>query len=359
MSGKLWHLQVLRAIAASLVAVDHTWTTILVPTGLLPKWSSPGGYQLGNLGVTTFFVISGFIMIRTAHKRFGSAAAAGEFFLKRLIRIVPMYWLATLIGAALILKGHHAIAPLDVIRSALFIPYAHGPILSQGWTLNYEMFFYALFALALFLPARIGFWLLLGTFLVIVGAGALIHPWSDPASATSPAAFLSRPVILLFAAGMIIARMVKFGAGGGPVRWPLLFASALYAGAVYLSIITAEPHEPPFPLAALFWIPGILAVLLTVSSASKTEGRGDRALEQLGDASYCTYLFGSLTYFLIHPLAVKLPHSIAVAVVLLITSALVANVVGLGFFLVCQRPCDALLDRLLRARPARVVDASA
>jgi exopolysaccharide production protein ExoZ len=66
-----------------------------------------------------------------------------------LIRIVPLYWAATVIAAALV--------PPDGMRlaaSLLFVPQrapggAIFPVLVQGWTLQYEMFFYLLFAASL------------------------------------------------------------------------------------------------------------------------------------------------------------------------------------------------------------------
>ena len=81
-----------------------------------------------------------------------------------MIRIVPLYWIGTL--AAL---GFHQVSAThgtqdgwrELAYSVAFIPYrgsdgAWSHILPQGWTLNYEMMFYVIFALGLCLPRKFG-----------------------------------------------------------------------------------------------------------------------------------------------------------------------------------------------------------
>src|SRR5215475_4375641 len=67
-------IQVLRAVAATLVLLFHTKVL---------GW--------GYAGVDIFFAISGFIMGTV-----GIAQKPADFFVLRLIRIVPLYWLVTL-----------------------------------------------------------------------------------------------------------------------------------------------------------------------------------------------------------------------------------------------------------------------
>jgi peptidoglycan/LPS O-acetylase OafA/YrhL len=76
-ASKLNNLQVLRAFAAVSVALYHTFYIL------------PGMQIFGSFGVDVFFVISGYIMARILHK-------SPDFFLRRrIIRIVPPYWLFT------------------------------------------------------------------------------------------------------------------------------------------------------------------------------------------------------------------------------------------------------------------------
>ncbi len=154
---RLDNIQLLRALAALSVVITHT----LHETGAHEQTLNLG------FGVDVFFVISGFIMAQTSLREFGMAGAPLRFFLRRLARVAPIYWLLT----TLMLAGS-LIAPSllnvptgglgHIVASYLFIPDARGagemrPVLALGWTLNYEMFFYALFSLALLAPARWGF----------------------------------------------------------------------------------------------------------------------------------------------------------------------------------------------------------
>ena len=94
---KLQSVQYLRAIAALMVAYLHLPEQIAAYSPLLtgPSWIGVTNF---GFGVDIFFVISGFIMVATS-QRLGPIT----FLWRRLIRIVPLYWIATmaLVGAAL------------------------------------------------------------------------------------------------------------------------------------------------------------------------------------------------------------------------------------------------------------------
>jgi exopolysaccharide production protein ExoZ len=127
-------IQILRAIAALLVVFAHF------------EFVKPA---VGSFGVDIFFIISGFIMAYIIDKN------PNAFLYRRVIRIVPIYWFMTLLTIVLFLFKptwfRNAIINSEaVIKSLLFIPYrfkGSGPILSLGWTLNYEMFFYVIIAI--------------------------------------------------------------------------------------------------------------------------------------------------------------------------------------------------------------------
>ena len=124
-------IQILRAIAALSVVYYHSTHKDI---GML---SLP---IAGSFGVDIFFVISGFVIALMLLRN------TNNFFIKRLFRIMPIYIIATIImvmGHAFLPQGNTTIVnSLTFIKSIFFIPYSHNPILMQGWTLNYEMFFY-------------------------------------------------------------------------------------------------------------------------------------------------------------------------------------------------------------------------
>ena len=155
MGHKFITIQYLRGFAAMLVLASHALLYPLTGDNL-------GFGRLGWLGVILFFVISGFIMVVvTGEGRFSAPA----FLRRRFIRVVPMYWGATLLAALLALLVPHLFKTTvydtgQLLMSLLFVPFynpvSHGihPLYKLGWTLNYEVFFYVCFALLAFLGAQ-------------------------------------------------------------------------------------------------------------------------------------------------------------------------------------------------------------
>src|SRR5690606_35803405 len=101
---------------------------------------------------------------------------------KRVIRVVPLYWLGTLgvFVVALLLPNLLDNTTADVpglVKSLLFIPYQKGeyvqPLLYLGWTLNFEMFFYALFAISMAISHRYRLLICSGLLLTLVSLGHL------------------------------------------------------------------------------------------------------------------------------------------------------------------------------------------
>src|SRR5262245_17640204 len=142
-------IQILRAVAALAVVVMHIGTELRYWGKATISWT-----DVGNAGVDLFFVISGFIMVFIAWNRFGHRDAPVDFFARRLIRIVPLYWLVT---TGYVLAG--SFPTRRIVTSYLFVPdfstnAAPLPVVLQGWTLNFEMFFYLVLAVALLLPRR-------------------------------------------------------------------------------------------------------------------------------------------------------------------------------------------------------------
>jgi peptidoglycan/LPS O-acetylase OafA/YrhL len=175
-AGRLSSVQILRAIAALSVALGHalyeaeSFDVSRVYRSILDT-------QHWTAGVDLFFVLSGFIMMWTFGRRFGEPHAWREFLKRRLLRIVPPYWIftAAAVVAALLFAGRLETTVFAVdhaILSFLFIPHIAPlggihPILSLGWTLMYEMFFYLAFAAALCFRRLVGLLALAGLFFFV------------------------------------------------------------------------------------------------------------------------------------------------------------------------------------------------
>ena len=81
--------QALRAIAALLVFWGHAINAVH------QKIEADFPHLYDPFGVDLFFVISGFVMVCSSERLFGQPSAPITFFVRRLARIVPLYWLAT------------------------------------------------------------------------------------------------------------------------------------------------------------------------------------------------------------------------------------------------------------------------
>src|SRR6218665_919655 len=177
MRQKFVTIQYLRGFAALFVLASHAL--------LYPVVEHHLGYgRLGWLGVILFFVISGFIMVAvTGEGRF----SAPDFLRRRFIRVVPMYWGATLLAAVLALLAPQFFKTTiydtgQLIQSLLFIPFYNPatedirPLYKLGWTLNYEIFFYVCFALLAFLGAQSRVVWLTVAFTALALLGMLFQP---------------------------------------------------------------------------------------------------------------------------------------------------------------------------------------
>jgi len=337
---RLEGLQVLRFLAALLVLSGHL-VHEAVSFGYLPA----GALSVVDLlpwaaGVDIFFVISGFIMFHISGEAFGRRGAAREFLLRRLQRLVPLYWLFTLamLLAMLVLPERLANAQIDaahVAASFLFLPFVNAaglvqPVLALGWTLNYEMFFYLMFGVCLLVPGRAGPVVLAAALVLLVA----IHPLVP--QDLVPLRFWTDPIILEFLAGMGIAFILRRGVElTRHLRAALLLAgvAGLIAGALLL------PHAPGLRVI-LFGLPAALVVMWTVSAErrARTAGHG---LVLAGDASYALYLS--------HPFSVNLvalvlgQTGIAISWLFVPAALLVSLGVSVAVFLVFERPLLGLM----------------
>jgi len=135
----------LRAFAAITVLVYHTSGN--------SQFSFKSGFGLYtsrlNLGVSVFFLISGFLLYRpfaSAHLSGRRAPSPGRFWVRRLLRILPAYWVALtvityVLHAPKIDGGWPAVFANYGLAQIYFPAYWHTGIL-QAWSLCTEMSFY-------------------------------------------------------------------------------------------------------------------------------------------------------------------------------------------------------------------------
>jgi exopolysaccharide production protein ExoZ len=328
---RLYAIQYLRAVAALGVVVFHAAER----TGT--------HFAIGAAGVDVFFVISGFIMWVLAGTRTTTPAA---FLRERIERIVPLYWIVTgvmILGALLALFPNLRLTPGYVLSSLFFIPSRSPgtgdiwPVLVQGWTLNYEMFFYLLFAGSLFLPSRWRLPALTTLFLSLVAAGRLLTPetpllrtWTDP-------------LLLEFLLGMALGRLWLHGTMVPPALGGVLIVLAV-AGFAFVGI--TYRGFTPFVLGPL-----AAALVLGVLAFEKTEKVARLPLAAyLGDASYSIYLWHTLAISVVAKAGpmLALPPALTFA-----AAVLGGTAIGIAVHEVVEKPIAAFMKaRRQRQRPA-------
>lgn len=280
------NLQGLRGFAALLVLVEHTANAISTRfLGTTPQ-DSPLAIFPFAAGVDIFFVISGFIIAFSSRSLFAKPGAWKSFLLRRLARVVPLYWLMTgVMICALILIGSRAWSDASwssVAASFIFLPAGNAdgltaPILAIGWTLNYEMAFYALFAVALCFPQRIALIFIVGMLVLVVALGKLFEP------ATLALQFWTNPVVLEFAAGVCLYELHR----AGKLALPGIAQLFLSLAALFCFTMTAGE---PGPWRWIVWGgPAALLVAAALGTAS-LQSKLARVSSRAGDWSYGIYL---------------------------------------------------------------------
>jgi exopolysaccharide production protein ExoZ len=260
------NIQLLRGLAALAVAFYHAGYVI------------PGTVHTDFLGVPVFFVISGFIMTHITRE------SADAFLLRRAIRIAPLYWLASTFYAALVVVIYPLLSKQsdDIVTAAsflgdlFFIPRLDNsgavvyPVLSVGWTLNLEMWFYLLFAAALTISQRLA---------PIMVAGAVGAVWFLGSLLPSPISFYAHNYVVFFPLGILVYYAAKF-----PIRPAAIGALTAVGGGAAL-IAFAATGSPAM---------GLVAPPLIVLGAVLLERGGFafryRLATALGSSSYALYL---------------------------------------------------------------------
>jgi peptidoglycan/LPS O-acetylase OafA/YrhL len=205
---KLEGLQVLRGVAALLVL----WCHLKLNLGQshehfahVPLLAT----DFGAIGVDIFFVISGFVISMTAAKMGENWRA---FLALRVARIVPLYFaVSTYMLLESILSSCLGGKPMRFSSLTIFDTYAfipaldgrnfNGPILVNGWTLSFEMWFYLCFASLLWLGAGRRAWLWLPVFFT---AGLLANLAFTEHGRWFLPKFLFHPITLEFCAGCVL-----------------------------------------------------------------------------------------------------------------------------------------------------------
>ena len=295
----------LRFPAAFVVFLYHA--ALLGYLGL--NWLSPENvhdyyrsvHHAGALGVSFFFVLSGFVLTWSAR----DTDTAPRFWRRRFLKIVPNYlvvWvLAMVVFAAP--RTDLKIGLLNFFMLQVYYPdfSVNFGVNPAGWSLAVEAVFYLSFPLLLLLVKkiplnRINLWV------VIVGLGIIATPFLSTHLAPAKSVFMPMepetsvnqyffsyilpfPRILDFALGILVARSVMTG------RWRnigMVWAGALLVASYVLGYFTPYIYSS----RAVCVIPA--AILIAAGAIADRDGRftvfRNKVAVWLGDISFAFYL---------------------------------------------------------------------
>lgn len=285
-------LQYLRAFAAGIVVLYHAYNQAAILFG-----AGKDRLSFGAIGVDIFFILSGFVMMLVSERREEKAI---NFFSRRLLRIIPVYWCMI----ALYVASDIIFGPFGFFRSvqqvlyslALWAPVHEPPVIGVAWTLRFEFTFYVCFAIALVIShqyrgqlAAFGLLVVLallhyytghhpvleqtrnwsGAFYEFIYGIALYCIWKGN-GAFNPIRSLGAPcslAVILFAVGLSCIFLLSFGIGG--------------------------PFVPHFYEKQLAWgLPALIVFFCWFWTLSRNtlSGNAERLLLHYGDASFTLYL---------------------------------------------------------------------
>ncbi|WP_426476874.1 acyltransferase family protein [Chryseobacterium sp. CBSDS_008] len=202
---KLNNLQILRGISALLVCCFHFSEYINFQNFALGDIL----FKRGSIGVSIFFVISGFIMAFTTLSKNFREDIFKEitlFYKRRIIRIVPLYFLLTLAWMVIgrnLMSYFHGEGLERLIHSILFLPQKDiFPVLYLGWSLNCEMFFYLIFGISLLFYAKRYIFIIL--FFIVTYFIGVLFPFD-----TAYYQMITSPLNLYFVTGVSFAILLS------------------------------------------------------------------------------------------------------------------------------------------------------
>jgi exopolysaccharide production protein ExoZ len=344
-------IQLLRGLAATLVVFHHSLEeSLAISANIAPDWF----IRIGASGVDIFFVISGFIIYSVTYGRDPrNPETAPGFLLKRFIRIFPLYWICLLATIALWSSGYfYRSLHLDgyTLASSLFLLPSKKMIVGVAWTLVYEMYFYYLFSITLYLRnARLS--VFVTTAFICIGLlisnllpdGVLKH-------------FLSDPIALEFCFGIILAYFIHSKILSQVwLRYMLVPGLVLMAAGAAFAENKGSTAGIVSNIRYLAW--GLPALLVAVSFIKMRFDRSllTRTLVPVGDASYAIYLTHPTMMIIFATLIrLHLTKPIAYPIFYPLVFTLISIVFGLLAHYFLERPMLNWLRTHLRSKPAEV-----
>jgi peptidoglycan/LPS O-acetylase OafA/YrhL len=293
---KLKNLQSLRGIAVLLVVIYHL-TYIEQKYGgsetILPEF-----FKFTMFGVDLFFVISGFVMVMVTRGKFQNIHQSFRFIYHRVARIYPLYWVYTILMLIVFLiqptwinnaQGNQ----MNIVDSFLLIPSHILPLVTVGWTLIHEIYFYLVFFIILLIcPERF----LTQVLILWTATICLVNLFFNSSNATIM--LVSNPLTLEFIGGNMIA--ILYFKKDFKINISILIFITLVSLLLSLLAFVYSSEHPDKIISLDWWRLGMFAIpaLLVIYCSVVMEKKAyilHAYLNKIGDASYSIYLSHIIT----------------------------------------------------------------
>ncbi|MEV0319417.1 acyltransferase family protein [Streptomyces sp. NPDC050658] len=317
--------------------------------------------QAGALGVTFFFVLSGFVLTWSAR----TGDSAPSFWRRRFVKIVPNYviaWaLAMVLYAAAQTEAWREILSLLMVQ--VWVPdiATNLAVNPPGWSLAVEAVFYLSFPFLLrgaqrIRADRLKYWIA-GTVAAVFATPLLTYalvPAGTEVMANEPSASATQywfayvmplPRVLDFALGILVARAVMLG------RWRNI--GMVWSGVLLLVAYVIASNVPHlYAQRAVCLVPA--ALLIAAGAIADDEGRftlfRGRAMVWLGEVSFAFYLLHYVVLAYTRKVLGDDLYSTPVGVAVLLAEIAVALLAAWALYALVEKP---VTRRWSRSRASR------
>lgn len=294
-----------RAFAAIMVVIHHFGSE------LYPFTLSKNIFHAGNIAVSYFFVLSGFVLFIAYD---GKRISYADYFKRRIGRIAPAYYLSlilmTFVAVGFLKYTLNANAAKEIGLSALFLQ-AYVPsfplvLNSPAWSISVEMFFYLLFPAFLILLNRNIRLFVIGTVVLFVLA-QYFHMkyyeqrWSLPDSIVdtvffNPAMHINQFLIGMLGGWLYLKTNIR--------KWKFKGSSLLLL-VVILLLIAYRPDSISYQVGL---IAPVFMFFIVSTAVADTKVLNARPLVFLGEISYGIYILQFPVFKLLQSLNTSYMH---------------------------------------------------
>lgn len=258
----------------------------------------------GNIGVSFFFLLSGFILAYTYQKRILSRTIKlKHFFLARVARIYPLHILTLLLSLPLALEHFTnstsrniliLLSNVTLTQSLIPIDDFYFSINSVAWSISNEMTFYTLFPLLIFgisylLNKKLGIALIIP--LILMPFLIFIIPETDKYWF-----FYINPFFRIFdfIIGIILYNLfLKINLSKLKVNFTLMECCSLLALVVFFLFYNKVPEELRYSI--YYWIPMSFIILaFSFKNGALSKLLSNKFLIKLGEISFGFYMVHQL-----------------------------------------------------------------